>query len=907
MRPERWVYTIPLRLRSLFRREQADLELDEELRDHVERRAAENVARGLDPEEARRQALLEIGGIEKRKEECRDMRRVRWIQDALQDLGYGLHVLRKSPGFTAVAILTLALGIGANTAVFSLAYAVILKGLPVPNPNELVRYSLREPGVPDLSISGPAYDALRRHETVNQDILAWSAADLAVREDGATTSVPGALMTGNGFRVLQITPFLGRTFNEKDDVPAGGPNGYQALLAFSYWRQHFGAKKAAVGQSLSINGRSIPVIGVLPPDFDGLIAGQRADIVLPLSFEEVISAPTPHRHAPGQCWLTVIGRLKPGESLQSARANLQATARLVREEADPGHQFMGGFFGAFPLAVESGRSGRSFLKVSYSRPLLVLELLVGLLLFLCCANTALLMLARVADRFREFAVRGALGASRGRLLRQLLAEVGLLAACGLGLGLWLGWAAARSLVSMLASTGPPPALDVSPQIAILAFAAGITLVSVLAAGLWPAILASRLDPALDLKRGEAGSSRSWKRLGTWLVPAQVAASITLLTSALLLGGTFMHLLSERAGFQPDGVTIARPDLSAAKPTRKEAAQDVQRIARALAAAPGVRASTILSVVPISGDWTAAHYFSLGKQGTVHTDMQTWAESASAGYFDVMGTRILEGRGFTPADETGARVCVLGSSAAAYFFPGEEAVGRFVYSGEEDPNKDGHDPDPRNACRIVGVAEDARFLSLREAPPRLLYAIGTSGDWGTRVSFAVSSSSASVAAEAIRNAVRREVSGIPDPTIFTFNELIENHLTKERLLMSLSASFTCVALLLTALGLYGVLSRHVALRTKEIGLRRAVGAQSRDAVLLVTRRAMRLVIVGATCGVALALAGMRVLKGLLFGVNPDNPAVLATVVVVVLGVALCATSIPAWRAARVNPMVALRHE
>lgn len=897
MRPEHWIYTIPLRLRSLFRRRETDLELDDELRDHVEKKTEEYVTEGLAVEEARRQALLEMGGIEKRKEECRDTRHVNWIQDLIQDLHFGLRMLRKSPGFTIVAVFTLALGIGANTAIFSLTYAVILKSLPVPNPRELVRYSFSELGATDLSISGPAYNALRKHETVNQDILAWSGVDLTVGENGSVTDVRGAVITGNGFRVLEVAPYIGRTFGEQDDAVGGGPNGYQALLGFSYWKQHFDDKKTALGQALSINGKSVRVIGVLPPGFDGLISGERADIILPVSFEQNINAPTPD--AAGDNWLTVIGRLKPGESLRSARSNLQATAEIVREEADPSHRFMGGF----QFHVESGRSGRSFLRADYSQPLLILEVLVALLLLLCCANVALLMLARVTGRCREFAVRGALGASRGRLLRQMLIEVGILAACGLCFGLWLGWAAARSLISMLGSIGQLPALDVTPQSAILAFAAGATLVSALVAGLWPALRASRIDPASDLKRSDGVSSFSSKRLGTWIVPTQVALSITLLSSAVLLGGTFVHLLSEHAGFRPEGVTFAAVDLSSVKPTPKQAARDIRDIATALKSAPGVEASTILSAVPIR-DWTASHYFSITKNGAVNTDTQTWVEFVSPAYFEVMGTRVLEGRGFTHADESGARVCIVSLSAAAYFFRNEDAVGRFVYAG--DPQKDGQDLDPRNACRVIGVSEDARFLSFREAPPRVLYKLATGDDWGT-ASFAVRSSSANLAAEAIRNAVRKQVPGVPAPEIFTFNELIKNHLERERMLMSLSISFGCVALVLVALGLYGVLARSVTLRTKEIGLRLALGAQPRDVVMQVIRRGLHLVVVGVIVGVAITLPSMRLLKGLLFGISPDNPVAFAMVVVLVFGVVVAVSCIPAWRSAKVDPMVALRYE
>jgi predicted permease len=827
----------------------------------------------------------------------------------LNDLRYGLRMLRKNPGFSAVAIITLALGIGANTAIFSLTYAVILKSLPVPNPQELVRYTFREPGVTDLSLSGPVYDALRRHETVNRDILAWSNTDLALQENGAVTRVSGAMMTGNGFRVLELRPYLGRLFGEADDVSGGGPNGYQALLGYDYWKQHFGANAGVVGRSLNINGRTVTIIGVLPAGFDGLIAGQRADIVLPLAFEG-----DNWRRDPGNNWLTLMGRLKPGKTLQSAVANLKATNAVVLEEADPSHRFLGGrqgaglpggFFGGFEIGVESGRGGRSYLKVAYSRPLVALELLVGLLLLLCCANTALLMLARVSSRFREFAVRNALGAPRGRLFQQVLSEVGLLAACGLAGGVWLGWAAARSLVDMLAWVGePPPSLDVTPRIAILAFAAGTTVLSALAAGLWPALRASGVDPALDLKRGEALSSS--KRLGNWMVPAQVAVSVTLLAAASLLGSTFVNLLVKNSGFEPSGVVMADVDLSAAKPNPKQAGRDVGQILEAVENAPGVQAATVAGL-PIDGGWAAGHYFSLGNHGSVHTDMRTWPESVTPGYFATMGTRILEGRGFARADQKSSRVCVLSASAAAYFFPGEDALGKYVYSGGGDPRKDGHDLDPRDAYRVVGIAEDAHFLSLREAAPRMLYSLAASDDWGDHASLAVRSSSTTLGASAIRDAVHRVVPGAAEPTIFTFNELVRTHLQAERMLMALSVSFAGVGLLLTALGLYGVLARSVVLRTREIGLRLALGANPRHALRMVVTQGLRLTWVGVALGLALALAVTRSLRSLLFGIQPNDPWMLAGVVVALLAVAFAASYIPARRATKVDPMAALRYE
>jgi putative ABC transport system permease protein len=890
---------------SLVRKEQSEREMDEELRAYLAAAVEGKVRSGMTREEALRAARIEMGSVEAAKEEIRGAGWEAGVESFWQDLRYGWRGLRKNPGFTVIAVLTLALGIGANTAIFSLTYAVILKSLPVPNPGELVRYTFRESGASDLGLSGPAYDALRRHETVDRDILAWGVADLAVQENGGVTRASGALMTGNGFRVLELRPYLGQAFGDSDDVSGGGPDGYQALLSYEYWKQHFHEDLGVVGRSLNINGRSVAIIGVLPAGFEGLIAGQRTDIILPLSFEEATNAPNPQRHRAGNFWLTVMGRLKPGESVTTAQANLQTTDAVVREEADPSHLFLHGFFAPFKFGVESGRSGRSFLKVVYSRPLLVLEILVGLLLLLCSANTALLVLARVSGRFREFAVRSALGAARGRLLRQALTEVGLLAAAGLAGGIWLGWAAAQSLLAMVGDVGESPSLDVTPRVGILAFAAAATILAALAAGLLPALRASRVDPALDLKQGEGHSSS--KQLGTWIVPAQVAVSVTLLVSASLLGGTFLHLLLEGSGFRTNGVVMADVDLSAAKLTGKQRAHDVLQIVEALEKAPGIEAATVLSAPPIHNGWDAGHYFSLGKHGEVHTDMQTWQEVSSPGYFRAMGTRIVEGRGLSRADQNGNAVCVLSASAAAYFFPNEDALGQFVYSGGNDPSKDGSDLDPKNACRVVGVAEDARFLSLREAAPRTLYGLAKDDDWGNWASLAVRSSSTEIGGDALRKAVHEVVPAAVPPTIFTFNELVEAHLQQERMLMMLSLCFAGIALLLTALGLYGVLARSVTLRTREIGVRLALGARQQDMFALVIRQGIRLVLLGGGVGVAVSLATARLLNTLVFGVSATDPMMLIGIVAVLLLVAFPACYIPARRATRVDPMAALRYE
>ncbi len=875
-----------------------------ELQAHLELEAGRLREAGMSEEEALAAARRNLGNMTHIQERFYESRRWLWLDRLVQDVHYGLRQMRRNPGFTSVAILTLALGIGANAAIFTLTYAVILKGLPVPNPGALVRYTFRN-GAQDLGLSGPAYDALRRHETVDTGILAWGGATFTVKENGLAERIDGAMMTGNGFRILELHPYLGRAFGERDDVPGSGPNGYQALLGYGYWKSHFNESRAVLGKSLTVDGRVVTIIGILPPRFDGLVAGGRTDLLLPLSFEQIANAPTPLRHSAGAFWLTVLGRLKPGKSIKAAKANLNATLAEVRKEADPTGLFLNGFFRPFHFGVESGRAGRSMLRVEYEEPLLALEILVGFLLMLCCANTALLFLAHVGSREREFAVRSALGAPRARLLSQVLSEVALLATSSGGLGILFGWAGARGLVSMFAAVGQAPPLDLIPRTPILAFTAGAGVLSAWVAGLWPAWRASRVAPILGVKQ-TAGASP--KRMGGWIVPVQVAVSVILLVSASLLGSTFLRLLLQKSGFRTNGVVIADVNSGSNKITNAQATADAIRMVDALENAPGVHAATAMSYPPIHDWWSAGHYFSIGPHGAVHTDLQTWPETVSSAYFTVMGTRILEGRTFDRADSHGARVCILSVSAARYFFPRQDPIDRFVYAAGSNPRLDGkRKVDAEDAYRVIGVAQDARFRSLDEPPPRMLYFPILPKSLGNEFFLAVLGHKTPLAAEALRNVVRAVVPTAAQPEVYTFNALVNQNLRTERMLMALSTCFAAIALLLTALGLYGLMSRSVAARTQEIGVRVALGAPRGHVLTLVIRQGLLLVLGGAAVGLGAALVVARLLRSLLFGVHSGDPKLLAASMAVIFAVALLACFIPARRATKVDPMVALRYE
>jgi putative ABC transport system permease protein len=885
-------------------RRRAEQDLEDELAAHFRMAAQDRMERGALPGEARESALREFGNVGLVKETTRAMWGWTRLDSFAADVRYALRVLAKSPAWALAVTVSFALGIGANAAIFSLTYAVILKTLPVPDPGRLIRYTFRN-GDQDLGLSGPAFEALRRHQTVATDLLAWAGSDLAIDHRGAIEQVRGAMMSGDGFRVLEVEPAIGRAFTAADDAPGGGPGGYKALLGYGYWRAHYGESADVLGRQLVIGGRPVTVIGVLPQGFEGVIAGVHADILLPLAFEDVLNPGQNVLKMPGMLFLTVMGRLKAGESLQSARANLAAVAKLVRDEADPSHTILNGFFAPFRLAVVDGSGGRSFLRSTYGQPLLVLEILVAALLLLCCANTALLVFAHVSGRAREFALRSALGAGRGRLVRQVLLEVCLLAIPGLAAAVAIAWGLAHALVAMLSTSGPEQLLDVAPNATTMLFTIGITMLSAIAAGMWPALRVSRIAPAADLGgREQSGIAR---RTAGWIVPAQVAASATLVTAALLLGSTLVHLYTEPSGFHARQTVFADVDLGLAKLPRQRLGPAIQQMLDRLAGAPGIDAATAMSMPPLHDWWSASAYLAIDGRGNIHTDEQTWEEAVSPGYFNVMGTPILAGRAFEPADGNDGCLVVIGASEARRFFAGDNPVGRAVYAGTGDPKIDGGRITSKNSCRVIGVAADARFRSLREAPPRMLYKLTKPADFGAQFTLAVRSTSAAVAVRALHEAV---VAGVPAADVtraYTMSQLIASHLTRERILIALSGSFAAIALVLTAFGLFGLLMRGVIERRREIGIRMALGARRPAVVFAIVRRAARQMLVGLVIGTVVAAASTRALQSLLFGTSAADPRVYVTTVVVILLVGGLAALIPARRAASVDPMQALRTE
>jgi predicted permease len=891
-------------LRQLFSRRRRYDDLSLSIREHLDEKIEELIDEGMPRTEAERTARREFGNAVLIEERSREIWQWQAIESLWADAKFALRRIRKSPGISFIAILTLALGVGANTAVFTLTWAIILKGLPVPNPGQLVQYGMRNGGS-TMGLSGPEYTVLRREQKTSEDLLAWCSDKVSVRSAATVHEERIQLLTGNAFHVLQIQPYVGDFFSEQQDADGGNSQGTPAVLSYAYWQSQFHGSPSAIGQSFFLDDRPVTILGVMPPAFDGLTANFQPSIYLPLSFGDLLYAKDFRTH-PGSFRFFTLGRLKPGIPLANAVAEAKAIEPSVRKQADPTGIYMNQFFKAFRLDVQSGRSGVSWVKMAYARPLLVMEMLVVFLLALCCVNTALVMLARVSGRQQEYAMRSALGARRSSLIRQVLVETSLLIVPGLIGGVFVGWIAANALVSMLGSRGTPTQMDLHPNAVILAVNALSALLVALGAGLWPALRASRIAPSLDLKAGSHTITSN--QIGGLAVSLQVAVCLSLVTCAVLVSGLLVGLSSEPSGFHTESAAIATIDLQSLKLKDAELASLSSRLLDAVKAKPGVIAAGFIDEPPLSGSFGASRLFSIDRYHAIHSDPSVFYLRASSGYFDAVGTRLLEGD--PQSSLSGVNTCVLSRSSASFFFPHESALRQLVYFSTW-PKPDGTQLDLKNACRVTAVVEDAKYVSLRQPAPRIFYQVfrpdTSAHDFAGMNYLVVRASSDVLAVAALRSATQQTLPSTVDVTIDTLTHLAHQDLSRERMLVSVSSVFAVLALLLTALGLYGLLMRTVTLRTREIGIRVALGAQRRSILLSIGSRAIFQTAIGLAAGTIVSLLAASAVRKLL-EVQPGNSfSSLLWSGVALLVVAIFAVVAPARRAASIDPMQALRSE
>ncbi|MBO0858932.1 MAG: ABC transporter permease [Chloracidobacterium sp.] len=608
MRLKHWFYMVPMRLRSIFRRSQVEQELDEELRYHIERQIEELIAKGMTPGEARYAALRALGGVEQRKEECRDMRRVNLIENTLQDLRYAGRTLRRSPAFTAVAILSLALGIGANSANFQLLDAVRLRSLPVANPEELAEarivggnggYGI-QPGV-NSELSNALWEQIRRRQEAFSEIFAWgNFEDFSVGRRAVARKARGLWVSGEFFSALGIRPIRGRLFTPVDDRRGCGP-GAGAVISYEFWQSYFGGEESAIGKPLTIWDKPFTVIGVTPPDFFGLEIGRGFDVALP------ICASGGALERLDFFWLVVMGRLKPGWTLAQASAHLNAiSAGIFEATAPPGHSVSSDkIYRNFRLtALPAGRRvGR--LRTSYGTSLWLLLGITGLVLLIACANLANLLLARASARDREIAVRVALGASRGRLIRQTLSESLLLAGSGAAIGAGLARLISRALISFLSAEGHILRLDLSSDWRVLTFTASIAILTCIVFGIAPAIRASQIEPVAAMRSGGRGLTNrerfSFQRI---FVIGQIAISLALLVGALLFVRSYRNLITLDAGFRQKGILFVDADFGRLRIPREKIVSFQKNLLEQVRSIPHVESAAISTITPLGfGKWS----------------------------------------------------------------------------------------------------------------------------------------------------------------------------------------------------------------------------------------------------------------------------------------------------------------
>jgi predicted permease len=833
--------------------------------------------------------------------------------DVFQDLRYGARMLLKNPGFTLIAVLSLALGIGANTAIFSLLDAVLLKSLPVQEPDKLVLFGKGEntgltDGFPNKSsdlFSYPFYQEVRQRQEVFSEVGALLSIPWAVHgtvntngASGETEKLDVQLVSGTYFSLLGLNASLGRALTEADDQTLGGHP--VAVISYAWWERRLGGDPTAVGKIISIDQTAYTIIGVAPKEFFGTTVGQAPDLWVPLAMEGQL--PPAHwngRNNKESQSLYLIARLKNGVRAEQASAAVNLLFKQSLQEragAQPSAERLQDIQRASIELTPAGR-GLSALRREFSLSLRILMTVVGVVLLIACANVANLLLARAAARQKEFAVRLAVGAGRTRLIRQLLTESVLLASLGGIAGVVLAWWGSRLLVLMASAGSEALPLDVTPNARILGFTLLASLLSAVIFGTAPALRAARIEPNSALKGGKgAAQAASQSPFGKALVVAQVALSLLLLVGAGLFVRTLINLQNVPTGFNQQNVMLFQVDTATTGFKGAQFAPLLREVEEKVKAVPGVQAASFSSYIFNQGQWTSRVF--TGGPDQPEGQRSVRQNVVGPDYFTTMGIPLVSGRGFGPQDtDNSQKVAVISEAMAQRFFPNGSPLGRrFGTYGRE-----------LGEFEIVGVVKDAKYGNVTEQLRPMAYYPHVQRPQSLD-NFVVRFSGAPAAfVPQVRRAIQEVNRNLPIDEVVGLSDHIGRSLTQQKLVARLASFFGLLALLLACVGLYGVLSYTVARRTGEIGLRMALGAQSRDVLWLVLREALTLVVIGTGIGLVASLVATRTASTLLFGLEPNDPLTIAVATSLLLTIAALAGYLPARRAARVNPMVALRDE
>ena len=904
-------------VRAAFLRDSLEVEMDAELAHHVEKLTADLMRDGYAPEEAARRARIALGGVMVHKEEMRASLGLRWWDELRADARYGLRMLRRSPGFTAIAVISLALGIGANTAIFSVAKKVMFDTLAVSRPHELrllTWVSGHERPVPPVwgdvsatengglvsnSFSYAVVEELRKRTDVVQDVIAFKDIQMTATIDGAPELVTSELVSGNAFDALGVTPLVGRGFTQSDD--AGPGTGPVAVISESYWTQRFGRAAGVVGKTIALNGVPVTVVGVGQAHFNGLQIGAMTQVFVPITMQPVLIPRAQQNTAsllnnPQSWWVQMLVRLRPDVPEAQAQAALDVVLRQTAMATLPATPALD----LLHLQFAPGDRGLDYVRGQFVQPSFVLLALAGLVLLLACVNLANLLLARAATRQREMSTRLALGAGRGRILRQVLTESLLLSALGGAAGLLLGFLGRNLIPRLLDNTGQPSAMQVDFDWRVVAFTVAVSLATGILFGVVPAWQAMHTESAPALKgAGTASQGRHKMRLGKGLVVMQIALSAILLVGAGLFVRTLVKLSQTPLGFLSDHLLLFQLNPPRARYTEAQVTAMYKQLEDKFAAIPGVRSAS-MSNIAIIGDGNSGSTFHVLGTAKDKEEIRVQTNTVGRDFFTTMGIPIVRGRGFNASDTaTSPKVAIVNQALARQFFPGQDALGKIFESDPEDID---------GPVQIIGICPDTRYADLRSDTPPTFYVDYRQKPGAGRMIFEIQTAGEPAS---VLNAARAVVASmdhdLPLTDVRTMQQQVSSTMVGERMFAELTSGFGLLALVLASVGIYGIMAYAVASRTSEIGIRMALGAQPGNVRRMILGESTWLALIGTGVGVATALLLTKQVKAMLYGIEAYDPLTLAAVVAVLLTVATAASWIPARRAARLQPMKALRHE
>ena len=889
------------RFSNLFRRENLDAELDEELQFHLDARTRDNLNAGMNAEVAQLDATRRFGNATLAKERAHEMNIVISIETIGRDLRYALRSLRKSPGFTMVALLTLALGVGANTAVFSLINGLLLRPLPVPHAEQLatLRFVEGDFDSSDYEFCAPFFRGLENQHEVFSNVFAYNGDTLQVKRQSGNENVPGMLVSGQFFQAMETAPLLGRYLMPQDDQPGGSPAGLAVVISEDFWNNWFNRSPDVVGRTMVIANTPFTVVGVMPKHFIGPDPTQRPEIYAPLSADPIIDAPRNHIDDGIQAWWLIVGaRLKPGVSMEEANAALLTVSNPILHEAGAADaRFIAEKEkGHFHFAAEPGSKGYTYARVLFRKPLVAMFAMCGGILLLACLNLASLLMARGVARERELATRLAMGATRRRVVQQLLTESLTLAVLGTAAGLTAAPLVSRSLAALAENGWTEMRLDTSLDLSVFVFAALVALVSSILIGLVPALQATAGNLNDHIKEGQQIRPAFERRkiLPRLLMATEIAVALTLVIGAGLLATSLLRLFKSGAGFDPNGLVNVAFKMDKQQLEGDALMRLYQQLGEGLSHQPGVKSVSFEFIVPLSHRGWNGRYFT--PAGGTHL---IYMNAVGPDYFGTMRIPLYLGREFSWNDsKTSGLKIILNQSAAKEFFPGKNALGQQISNPRE-----------KLSYQVVGVVADAKYRDMQSPAPASAY-VPIQQDEQSKPSLTavvrVAGPQGPLAAAA-RALAARLAPSIPAPVMIAAGDVLNRSISTERMMAFLAVFFAGCALLVTAIGLYGTLAYATSRRTSEIGIRMALGARRAGVVAMVFGENVLVAAFGTGIGLIAAILASRALASFLYETSPRDPSVLVCSVAALAFIASAASVLPALRAARIDPMRALRNE